>query len=99
VSRFRELYFASKEQGWSKNWWGVCIYIKKSIDSYSLNESDFGFTDSTIETVWCCCWVNNEKLLLGCIYRSGDASEIANEEINNVFIKANELKRGNFRVY
>jgi hypothetical protein len=78
---------------------GVCIYIKKSIDyySYSLNESDFGFTDSSIETVWCCCLVNNEKLLLGCIYRPGDASEIANEEINNVFIKANELvKKGEF---
>jgi hypothetical protein len=78
---------------------GVYIYIKKSIDyySYGLNESDFGFTDSSIETVWCCCLVNNEKLLLGCIYRPGDPSEIANEEINNVFIKANELvKKGEF---
>ena len=82
-----------------RNGGGVCIYIKNSIDfySYSLNESDFGFTDSSIETVWCCCLVNNEKLLLGCIYRPGDATEKANEEINRVFQKANELvKKGEF---
>jgi hypothetical protein len=36
---------------------GVCIYIKHSLNfySYDLNESDFGFTDSSIETVCCCC--------------------------------------------
>jgi hypothetical protein len=83
-----------------RNGGGVCIYIKNSIDfySYSINQSeDFGFTDSSIETVWCCCLVNNEKLLLGCIYRPGDASELANKEINKVFVRANELaKKGEF---
>ena len=78
---------------------GVCIYIKKSINyySYDLNEIDLGFSDPSIEVVWCFCLVNNEKLLLGCIYRPGDASIEANSEINNVFAKANELvKKGEF---
>jgi len=52
-------------------------------------------TDPSIETVWCCCLVNNENLLLGCIYRPGDASEGANREINQVFEKAADLvKKG-----
>ena len=88
-----------KDRVGQRNGGGVCIYIKKSINfySYDLNEYDLGFTDSSIETVWCCCLVNNEKLLLGCIYRPGDASETANKEINKVFIKANELvKKGEF---
>ncbi len=77
-------------------------FIKRKINCidfyiYSLNESDFGFTDSSIETVCCCCLVNNEKLLLGCIYRPGDATEKANEEINRGFQKANKLvKKGEF---
>ena len=39
---------------------GVCIYITNSIqyDSYSLDDSDFGFPDPSIETVRCCCLVN-----------------------------------------
>ena len=41
--------------------------------------------------------VNNEKLLLECIYRPGDASIEANKEINKVFTKVNELvKKGEF---
>ena len=78
---------------------GVCIYIKKSINyySYDIESRDLGLTDQSIETVWCCCLVNNEKLLLGCIYRPGDASIEANKEINKVFSQANELvKKGEF---
>ena len=61
--------------------------------SYGLDEIGFGFNDPSNETVWCCCLVNNEKLLLRCIYRPGDASRVANREINKVFVKANELAK------
>ena len=65
----------------ARNGGGVCIYIKKSIvyDSYVLEENYFGLSDPSIETVWCCCLINEEKLLLGCIYRPGDASIEANK--------------------
>jgi hypothetical protein len=96
---FRNYNLHRRDRVGQRHGGGVCIYIKKSVDyyAYSLNESDFGFSDTSIETVLCCCLVNNEKLLLGCIYRPGDASEVANREINKVFEKANELvKKGEF---
>jgi hypothetical protein len=96
---FENYTLQRKDRVCQRNGGGVCIYIKKSLNfySYEINECDFGFTDSSIETVWCCCLVNNEKLLLGCIYRPGDASETENEQVNRVFERANELvKKGEF---
>ena len=60
---------------------GVCVYIKSIYKSYEIPESELGFSDLSIESVWCCCTVNSEKLLLGCIYRPGDASNEANKQI------------------
>ena len=72
---------------------GVCIYIKNCYKTYEVLESDLGFTDTSIETVWCGCIINNEKLLVGCIYRPKDASEEANRQINKALLKASSLVR------
>jgi hypothetical protein len=54
-------------------------------------------SDPTIETVWCSCSLNNEKILFGCIYRPGDASDEGNRQINRALDQANKLvKKGNF---
>ena len=76
---------------------GVCIYIKNCYKKYEVLESDLGFTDISIEIVWCGCIINNEKLLEGCIYRPKDASEEANMQINKALLKASSLvKKGEF---
>ena len=73
------------------------IYIKKSISYYSngLDEIDFGFNYTSSEAVWGYCLVNDEKLLLGCLYIRGDASQEANRKIHKVFAMANEFVRKN----
>lgn len=75
---------------------GVCIYIKACYNPTEITE-DFGLSDPSIETVRFSCSVNNEKILFGCIYRPGDASEGGNRQINCALIQANNLvKRGKF---
>ena len=75
---------------------GVCIYIKSVYSPTEIIE-DFGLSNPLIETVWCSCSVNNEKILLGCIYRPGDASEEGNRQINRTLGQANNLvKKGDF---
>ena len=45
---------------------GTAVYIKENIDATEIN-----FTPNKTENVWCNITIkNNEKLLLGCIYRS-----------------------------
>ena len=46
----------------------VCIYVKSVYNPSEILEGDFGFSDPTIETVWCFCVINEERLLIGCIY-------------------------------
>ena len=47
-------------------------------------------SDPTIETVWCSCSLNNEKILIGCIYRPGGASDEGNRQINRALDQANK---------
>jgi len=53
-------------------------------------------SDPTIETVWCSCSLNNEKILFGCI-QPGDGSDEGNRQINRALDQANKLvKKRNF---
>ena len=65
----------------------VYLYIKRIFESYELSRYDFGTNDSSIESIWCCCLVNKEKILIGCIYRPNDASDESLKQINKAFAK------------
>ena len=76
---------------------GVCIYIKKIFESYEISSSDFGINDSSIESIWCCCLVNKEEILIGCIFRPNDVSDEGNKQINKDFAKITDrIKTGLF---
>ena len=53
---------------------GVCIYVKCVYNPTEVSE-DSGLSDPSIEAVWCSCSMNSEKILVGCLFRPGDASE------------------------
>ncbi|XP_065654771.1 uncharacterized protein LOC136081386 [Hydra vulgaris] len=46
---------------------GVCLYIKNSIDSYELVDTDFSI--SKIEQVWAVVYFGQDKYLVGFLYR------------------------------
>ena len=40
-----------------------------------------------IESIWCCCLVNKEKILIGCIFRPNDASDEGTKQINKILLR------------
>ena len=67
---------------------GCALYIKSNIDAQQvqLNEE---FSDS----VWVeIKLVGNDKLLVGCIYRSPNSSNVNNKALRQVLVKATEMK-------
>ena len=63
---------------------GVCIYAKTN-----LGASQLKLDVSVKESVWCDLKLKGtDKLLLGCIYRSPNASSVENSMVNEVIRKA-----------
>ena len=61
---------------------GACIYLRSIYNPFEVVQGHIGFSDPSIETVWCSCSISKEKLLNVYIYRSGYASEKADKQIN-----------------
>ena len=60
---------------------GFCIYIKNNIKSYGVN--DEYLNSSKIEQTWCIFEVGSEKIICGCIYRTGISTLNENLDIIN----------------
>jgi hypothetical protein len=48
---------------------GVCIYIKEDIKAYEVSEKCLN--NPNVEQIWCVVELGLEKVLCGCIYRTG----------------------------
>ena len=55
---------------------GACIYIKNNIESYTID--DILLNSREIEQIWCIVEIGSEKIICGCIYRTGTSSNIEN---------------------
>lgn len=60
---------------------GVAIYIKEknAVSTPKIAE----LVDNAIEQIWCVIKTKYDLVLVGCIYRPPDSSELANHKINN----------------
>ena len=69
---------------------GVCIFIKKS---FSVSPLEVIGQIEVEESVWCEMKLrNNDKLLIGCIYRSPNSTLENNARLNKMIIDAARLK-------
>ena len=67
---------------------GVCVYVRREVSSkrsFSFNLLEMS------EQVWCELSMENEKILVGCIYRPPDASQSQFEEILSSLKTARKL--------
>ena len=55
---------------------GVCIFIKDNINAYIIYGEFLNY--AAIEQIWCIIEIGEEKVLCGCIYRTGSSSYIEN---------------------
>ena len=70
---------------------GTVLYVKKSLNGCKFNEfDDIGFKESTWASFRT---VNDEKILVGCIYRRGKSTE---ENLNNLKLIMNSKKLNTF---
>ena len=68
---------------------GVLLYIHKSIEALETTSEKKQYKDS----VWCTVSLNkNDKLLVGCVYRSPSSTADENECLNKVILEAPEYK-------
>ena len=65
----------SKDRSDGRKGGGVCLYIDNSLDSYELN--DAVLNPCKLEQVWAVVYFDNDKYLLGCIYRPNDFLDMA----------------------
>ncbi len=67
---------------------GCALYVKSDIDAQQVIFKDSGLTDS----VWIeIGLVGNDKVLVGCIYRSPNASSVYNANVNKFISMVSEL--------
>ena len=59
-----------KDRSDGRNGCGICLYIDNSLDPYELN--DAVLNPCKLEQVWAVVYFDNDKYLLGCIYRPND---------------------------
>ncbi|MES9905329.1 MAG: reverse transcriptase domain-containing protein [Sedimenticola sp.] len=80
-----ELYTSNPE---NYNGRGVVIYVNKAIIS-----SEIVIMDNIIESIWCQIKLKgNDKLIVGCIYRSPNSPTEAYENIGRMFKKMKDLR-------
>ena len=65
---------------------GVCLYIYRTIKSLELGNAVFIL--SKIEKIWATVYFENDKYLVGCIYRPNDFVDMNNFDL--VFKKAKD---------
>ncbi len=54
----------------------VCIYIKDNINAYIIDDEFLNY--AAIEQIWCIIEIGEEKVLCGCVYRTGSSSYTEN---------------------
>ena len=67
----------------------MCIYVKNTLKLFEIFESQL--IDEIVEQIWCAVQINNEKILIGCIYRPPNSSNIVNEKINQIIYLVGDL--------
>ena len=72
---------------------GVCIYVQENIKSYEIHDKDL--INENIEQIWCLIEVGKEKILCGCIYRTGLSSSEKCVDIKVSLNKAYAFKKSN----
>ncbi|XP_065658559.1 uncharacterized protein LOC136083080 [Hydra vulgaris] len=65
---------------------GVCLYITETIKSLELNDAVFNL--SKIEQIWATAYLENNKYLVGCIYRPNDFVDMS--DLDLVFKKTKD---------
>ncbi|CAL4075816.1 unnamed protein product [Meganyctiphanes norvegica] len=87
-----KLYNKDRRHG-SNGGGGVLIYIHESISSCPIADSEEISNHRFTEHVWCLINLkNNEKCLIGCIYRRPSHTEANNELLLDLLYKANNYK-------
>ena len=69
---------------------GVCIYIRDNLNYYPVNEKCL--LNENVEQIWCVIEVAKEKILGGCIYRTGNSDLKNSVDITKSLKMANRLK-------
>ena len=68
---------------------GVLLYIHKSMEALEITSEKEQYKDS----IWCIVILNkNDKLLVGCVYRSPSSTADEDECLNRVIREASEYK-------
>ena len=68
-----------KDRSNGKKGGGVSIYTRNSMQTFDVNDQDLN--NQSIEQVWICINCNEEKILVGCMYRPPDSSQLVNDQI------------------
>ena len=67
---------------------GCALHVKEDIEAQQLYFDDSGVTDS----VWIeVKLVGNDKILIGCMYRSPNASTVYSNAVNKILVKVTQL--------
>ena len=66
---------------------GVALYVKTHLNAFETNFSDKAFFS---DSVWCQInLINDDKLLIGCVYRSPSSSSENNKNLSNLLERCN----------